>query len=436
MKKPILIFFVIAAVVVTAWKWLATRSLYLGTPEILGGLVRVEDDAGGKIYYLTSQWEKRVVRISARSVTTKTTNWVYTDLWEIDAATAQPVSRKRIKREKVNGDQKALGLEQGILWARIPELVGIRLSDGEVVADKAKVEARNPTLAGLFPNPAELGTFLPESMQPLKFDPQEGMIVRLDDARLVRIDPLTLEAKPHVARKEEFTKDGKKVGPPPVGVKVTTIANGMDWYSFVRGIRAGGENAGGRWMGLLSEADLEVFRDGRGVSHQMDFSVPARQKLYRAEMTEAKEFFGSSWSYGEPVVLPESPDFLMAGLLPQESGLGQHGTALTRRKPDSVFVLSKDRLGDEGRLQLARISVKDGAPVWSVALPLSTMNAWLPGERHAVMLGGNPSAEKSPMAEENENVVMQVVSIDLVTGEVKSFNADLRRDFPVAGEKP
>jgi hypothetical protein len=58
------------------------------------------------------------------------------------------------------------------------------------------------------------------------------------------------------------------------------------------------------------------------------------------------------------------------------------------------------------------------------------VSAWLPGERHALMLGPDPSAQRSPMAEENENASMQVVSIDLETGEVKSFNPDLHRDWP------
>lgn len=73
--------------------------------------------------------------------------------------------------------------------------------------------------------------------------------------------------------------------------------------------------------------------------------------------------------------LPESPDFLMAGLLAAEAGGYQAQTALWRRDPDSVFVLSRDRLGEEGRLQLARVAGPAGKPVWSTALPLSNMSA-------------------------------------------------------------
>ena len=121
----------------------------------------------------------------------------------------------------------------------------------------------------------------------------------------------------------------------------------------------------------------------------------------------------------------------MAGLLTQYSNRYNGQSALWRRDPDSVFVLSYDRLGDDGRLQLARISGPNGTSVWSASLPLSKLSAWIPGERHALMLGPNPSAKRSPMAEEGENPVMQVVVIDLVSGAVNSFNPDLHRDWPV-----
>lgn len=126
----------------------------------------------------------------------------------------------------------------------------------------------------------------------------------------------------------------------------------------------------------------------------------------------------------------------MAGLLAAEAGGYQAQTALWRRDPDSVFVLSRDRLGEEGRLQLARVAGPAGKPVWSTALPLSNMSAWLPGATHGLMLGPDPTAQRSPMAEEQENPVMQIVSIDLVAGTLKTFNPDLHRDWPAEDAIP
>ena len=211
-------------------------------------------------------------------------------------------------------------------------------------------------------------------------------------------------------------------------MKIISPAHGMAWTAMVRGIAMRQPNGNGVWLGLLAEPEVEELRERRVISYQMDFSVPRRQRLYQAEV--AGEFNGTQSELREPTVLPESPEFLMAGLLTQGPGGYGEQSALWRREPDSVFVLSRDRLGDEGRMQLARISGPKGAPVWSVALPLSAMSAWLPGEQHAVMLGPDPSAQRSPMAGENDNPVMQAVSINLKTGELKSFNPDLHRDWP------
>ena len=38
--------------------------------------------------------------------------------------------------------------------------------------------------------------------------------------------------------------------------------------------------------------------------------------------------------------------------------------------------------------------------------------------------------ELSPMAEEGENPVLQIIAIDLNTGTLNSFNPDLQRDWP------
>lgn len=432
--------FILTLLLVTAflvWRWgLFDKHIHLSTPEIMGGVVRTEGESGGRIYYLTSQWEKQihVVGGGRSSYSTRTEGWLNVDLWELDAATAQPVARRRIRRDKVNGDAKALGVEQGILWARIPELVGIRLSDGEIVANAAKIEARNPKLAGMIPQPPPVGTFLTESMQPLKFSPQTGMVVRLNDARLVRFDPLTLEATPG---KEITTpaKPGPEGSAPTFGTSVVSLSNGMDWWAMVRGlaIQMPSPDKGGQWLGLLAEQELAQMQERHTVTQQMDFSVPRRHKLYRAEIKTTQEFLGPQVSFENPTVLPESPDFLMAGLLTQGSGGTSGQSAMWRTEPDSVFVLSRDRLGQGGHLQLARISGPNGTPVWSNALPLSDMSAWLPGERCAVMLGPDLAADHSPMAEDGENTVPQVVSIDLKTGEVKSFNLDLHRDWPVQG---
>lgn len=435
--KKILLFLLLLGSTALLWKLGKWQSqLFLTPPDILGGPVRVTDESGDRLYYLTSQWEKRISRVGGARYTSssRTTSWLFIDLWAVDAATAQPVFRKRIKKDKVNGDEIAMGVEQGILWARIPEFAGIRLADGAIVADSAKIEARNPSLKGLMPKPPGAGMFLTESMQPLKFDPDAGMIVRLDDARQVRIDPVTLEATPYVPPTDEqkraaaSDKDGMEKG--ATRGKVERISNGMEWRAMVRGVNMSRQDGDQDWLGLIADSELEEAITRKTIGIQMNFTQPMRHRLYRARLKKVEEFFGPRLQFLDPSPLPESPEFLMGGLLTQDAPTWDQQTALWRRDPDSVFVLSRDRLGEEGRMQIARIAGPAGRVVWSKALPLSAMSSWLPGERHALMLGPDPSAPRSQMAEEGENASMQIVSIDLETGELKSFNPDLHRDWP------
>lgn len=434
MKKALLTLSLIVGFCFFAWKLLAKNSLFLATPEILGGVVRVDDGKGSRLFYLTGQWEKRIIRVgSSRNTSSKTLSWHNVDLWEIDAASGQPLHRRRIKRDKVNADMKAMGTEEGILWARIPELVGIRLSDGQIVADKAKIEAKNPSIATLIPKPPGSAFFLTDSQQPLKFEPDTGMIVRLDDARMVRIDPVTLEATPHVPR----TSDSKSAAPtnpsaPPARSKVISPANGMDWYAMVRSLTVAKPGTLGTWLGLLSEDERAKLNErNAGVSYQMDFTTPRRHRLYRAELRKIEDFMSARIEYQNLEPLPDAPEFLMAGLLIEGPVESDQPTAMWRREPDSVFVISRDRLGEEGRMQMARISGPKGVPVWSISLPISNLSAWIPGEKQAFILGPDPSAKRSPMAEENENTVFQILSIDLTDGKLSVFNPDFHRDWPV-----
>jgi len=401
----------------------------LAPAEILGGVIRMENEGSDRLFYLTSQWETRETYSSSRVTSSKTTNsWLNVDLWEIDATTAQPLSRRRIKQAKVNADAKALGVEQGVLWARIPELVGIRLADGVIVADMEKIAARNPAIADLLPKPPETAFFLTASMQPLKFDPEAGLSVRLDDAREVRIDPISSEAFPYAAPQPE-SKPPTEPTSPALRRKLISPAYGTDWSAMVRGLAIPQNGGDKEWLGLLTEADLEMMQEIKAISWQMDFTKPQRSRLFRAKLSGLTGALGTGEGYQNPTLLTESPEFLMAGLLTQEVSDHRNPTALWQRGPDSVFVISLDRLGDAGRLALTRVSAENGAPVWSVVLPLAKLSAWIPGEHHALIMGPAPSEKRSPMAAENDNPVLHILSVDLKTGAFQSFNPDLHRDW-------
>jgi hypothetical protein len=411
---------------------------FLSPPDVRGGPVRIADASGDRVYLLTTQWQKRQLYNSGRAVSRhgRTVAQVNVDLWAFDAATARPVFRRRIREAKINGDAAAMGVDQGVMWARLPELVGIRLSDGEIVADRERIGARNPALANLLPLPPEPGTFLTQEMQPLEFTADAGLVIRLDDARRVRIDPATLRATPYEPPREKSRDSGTRA---PLGagrVVIESMAQGMEWRAMVRGLVIDKPGGGNEWLALLAESELSQLKSRRPtVGAQMDFSEPRRHRLYRVGLRPVEDFFGKRLAFGEAQVLPESPDFLMAGLLTQDRPSYREQGALWRRNPDSVFVLSRDRLGDSGRLQLARVTGPSGRPAWTTALPLSNLSGWLPGERHAVMIGPAPGLPQPPTAEEDENAPLHLLSVDLDTGALQAFDLGQNRGMPAIGGK-
>ena len=412
---------------------------FLTPPDVSGGPVRIADASGDRVYLLTTQWQKRQLFFSGRAVSSRgrTVSQLNVDLWVLDAATAQLVFRRRIREAEVNADAAAMGVDQGVMWARLPELVGIRLSDGEIVADRERIAARNPVLAGLLPLPPDSATFLTQQMQPHKFTADAGLVIRLDDARRVRIDPVTLQASPYEPPREEESRDRAARAPLGSGrVVIESMANGMEWRAMVRGLLVDKPGGGNEWLALLAESELSQLKSHRPtVGAQMDFTEPRRHRLYRVSLEPVEDFFGKRLEFGKAQVLPESPDFLMAGLLIQDRPSYQEQSALWRRNPDSVFVLSRDRLGDAGRLQLARVTGPRGRPAWTTALPLSNLSSWLPGERHAVMIGPAPGVPQPPGAEENENAPVHVLSIDLDTGALRAFDLGQNRGTPAIGGK-
>lgn len=408
----------------------------LSPPDVRGGVVRLQDASGDRLYFLTTQWHQRKVSRYGRTITaqSRTISWLYTDLWVLDVATAQPVLRRRLKRAKVNPDSVAMGVDQGVLWARVPELIGIRLADGEIVADSVRIEARNPALAGLLPKPPESAIFLTQDMQPLKFIADVGLVILLADARRVHVDPLTLAATPYSAPDRRGAAIAAAAGQPgPRRIPLHGLSNGTDWRTLLRGLRLDSQSEVQPWMGLIADEELAdpATLGQHVIANWWDYSKPQRQRLYRAELRPVENAYGKVLGMMPPVPLPDTPEFVMGGLLTEGESSWQTHPALRRRDPDSVFVLSRDRLGEGGHLQLARIAAPEGRVLWSGPLPLSDMSVWLPGERHALMVGPDSSAPRSAMAEENENPAMQIVSIDLVSGAVRNFSLDVHRDWPV-----
>lgn len=402
-----------------------------GPARVANGVLRVASDQGDRLAFLTSQWERRYVYVggSRTGWSRRSVQHLHIDFWLIDLATARPLRRVRLVAAKQLGDVAVLGADRGILWARLPELIGVRLADGVVVADRARVAAANPALASVLPQPPAGALFLTSEQQRLRFTLAEGLVMLLDDGRRVRVDPSTLQA--HALGPSADTDS--RAAPHPQRQRALGPAIGMQWSAMVRGLSIARTDRNLDWLGLVAEREVAQITRDRQTTSVTDFSRPERFKLYRGRLRPETTHFGVRHRLELVQPLPEAPEFLFAGLAVEDPEVNPT-RALWRREPDSVFVLHRDRLGDQGRWLLSRVAGPAGREVWRAELPLSNVGLWLPGgpnARHATLLGTWLSAPRSPWAEEREDPSMQIASVDLDSGAMAAFNLDVERSWPL-----
>jgi hypothetical protein len=128
--------------------------------------------------------------------------------------------------------------------------------------------------------------------------------------------------------------------------------------------------------------------------------------------------WGTRPKFSDYRVLPESPTFLRAGLLHENAGPEQ---ALWYRQPDSVLVLHSDKLGQQGRLQLTRVSGPLGKPVWSLALPMDQLRAVMRKDNDLVLLGSEPPAAADKKSAE-QGPHLKVVRVDVAAGRIDTLD--------------
>ncbi len=402
-----------------------------GPARVAHGVLRVASDQGDRLAFLTSQWERRHVYVGGRRTgsSRRSVAHLHIDFWLVDVATARPLRRVRLATDKQLGDVAVLGADRGVLWARLPDLIGVRLADGAMVADRARMAAANPALASVLPQPPDRTLFLTPQQQRLRFTLADGLVMLLDDGRRVRVDPSTLQARTLGAAAETE----REAAPGAQRQRALAPASGMQWNAMVRGLSIARTDRDLDWLGLVAEREVAQIARERQTTSVPDFTRPERFKLYRGRQRPETTHFGVRHRLELVQPLPEAPEFLFAGLAVEDPEVNPT-RALWRREPDSVFVLHRDRLGDQGRWLLSRVAGPAGREVWRAELPLSNVGLWLPGgpnARHATLLGTWLNAPRSPWAEEREERSMQVVSVDLDSGEMAAFNLDVERSWPL-----
>lgn len=136
------------------------------------------------------------------------------------------------------------------------------------------------------------------------------------------------------------------------------------------GMKTNADTLDGRWFGIFNQEDLDNYGD-RFVQKQV-YKDDARNNLYSTTLSISNNQY---WTVGEEKSMVGNQVYLQGGFfLNKETGLPFH-------LQHDFLVVFKDRIGNEGVVQLARIS-SSGQQIWAINTGLKEFYDWqLKGEK-------------------------------------------------------
>lgn len=371
---------------------------------LFGAPVFAKVAEGERAYHLTGQW-RRISQPGRYNSGYEYTEF-YVDMWAVDVATAKPVWRKRLETERGGGmiDREFLGVDGNAVWLLLHnKLVALSTSDGSVIAPVGKVEELNPELKGM----------MPVDSRYFQFD-HRGLYITGADARMWRVDPTTFK----VTQAETVSQPPKEGAFPP-----EFITPGGSGLHLVRGL-----DMTTSWIGLLTDEEARTFEES---NNSPWLTAEVRRRVWGAQVIVGKGDFGDIRDYTELKPLPEAPEFLDAGLL-REYTQAQQLPALWTTDPPSVFVLHRERLGEAGKLRLARVSGPVGKVEWEAALPLTNVQSVKKMEKH-IMIFGHEYLEGDPdISDALRDSPQRLVSVEIATGAVQFHTHSVSETHPEA----
>lgn len=370
--------------------------------------------AGDRVYLLTGQWSGRL-SFSSRNRSRSTNLMV--DLWAFDANLAAPLWRKRLQTERDGAmyGRQILGAEGNTMWLLVPRgLMAVSLSTGDILADTALIESRNEALKGLVPKESSY----------YRFD-RGGLRFRAADGRTWRLDPASFAAQPAEKIPNEYvtSQSSKDVAAPSgAGISPAYFTPNATHAFQERGIIIPG-----RYLGLLNDQEAAYLQEKNTIGG-LDYH--SRRRLWSARTGEGANFFGKYTTYLD--FKPLGEEYLGPGMLSSHAGTGRN-TPLILFKPDGFLILHRDRLGEEGRLQLARIAGPDGRTLWKAALPLSVLQSVMPGDKSVVLYGllYTPPEDDRPR-DPHHTAIGMLLSIDLASGQLRYHDQSAVERHPAA----
>ncbi len=163
--------------------------------------------------------------------------------------------------------------------------------------------------------------------------------------------------------------------------------------SSFSGIKTNSDTMNGHWYGLYNATELTNLNDRFDYRNLYDDA--ARNKLYTASITEKDNY----WIIDESREAVGDVIYLQGGfLLSKETGLPFH-------LQQDFLVVYKDRIGNDGLIQLARIS-SSGKQLWTINTGLKEFHDWQVQGTH-MLLGGTDNKDLSS----GEVNLLQIVNL-------------------------
>ena len=381
-------------------------------PRRLGPPALVTHENEPQFWVLVKQEEKKTRRLGGRTSSgTITETHYHFDLQCHDTRTTAQLWKKRLRTLKDkdggnNAEARILGQDGNVVWLFLHDgAVALSSADGNVLADRAAVEARNPSLQG----------FVPKELTFYAFD--NGLVVTAADGRR------------HKIRASDYAADLYQPASEDEFRQLQFMATRWNGGYSTRDFQTRMARLGGRWLGLYTEKEaVDAGNDDFGdrltdPSRVLHEGSRARRTFWTARIGKTKEFSeGSHERLFDVTRVPGALEFLEAGLLIRQGSK----EPLMLREPDGLLVLYRTRLDADGRLALTRLD-QDLRQQWTATLPFLELGNRYEFPDRLLMYGAIQLTQNEITRWEES-----IVSVGLQDGRAQAWNVTLGRMVPSA----
>ena len=337
---------------ILTWFVADSDSLTFNGFELHGGPVVTNTTINPSVVALTSHWKTRRVVVGRKSTTLNN----YGELqWDVFAFNAKDLSQKwttrlaSIRNGQRDIEATILGVSHNTVWVVADGLMGISLSDGEVIGDASTIEALNPPLRGK----------MPATRRQMYFD--NGLMLIAADGVRWRIDNETMRATMDTSTAPIKTSI---LGVPAPRASDSLNVLPVPLSSGYQEFKSRAFVVGNTWYGMMHPSEIELQRRD---PHTQNFSAGIRYRLWSSPLRDTLDRMRNPAKRPlDFAPLAPSPEFLNGGLLTVPDLSGQ-ARVVGIANPTRFIIVSQDRIDSAATQSLTCISL-EGRVCWEAPL--------------------------------------------------------------------